>query len=476
MRKGIVLCFGVLLVLASTTAQFELPFSETIEIKHSEDQYALNLTLPAYVRKGTTYEVEDRMVSINISPKDWWRRESEQDFQENREFFIKVLVSIVLSDTDGKVSKDFESYLNCELVDCDEAARKEGLFWDHAGEKRADKAGEQFDKETPLIIADEYITVTLKMLSFYTGRSSVPLITEIDPCESDAECLLSLKGLTLEITVEYSKAQAECSSLFEEAFAYEASGDGFYEAGEFGKAINEYKKAQAIYDELGDTVKFSSMQEQIDPINPEKAKGHRAAGDAFLEAGEFDKAINEYEKAEEIYVTTGDEENSASIKELIEMCRLYQEAEETLQGSIQTFEEAEAAEDKWRTLAIYRKARSHFAEAKVMFDQLEDSEKLEECNDWINRCDIRIERITAAGIDESSISLVWYAAPVIVVGAGIIVVLLILRHKPAEPKARTEPEKIPLEEKSELDMLRYKLATGKITLEEYEKLQRDLEK
>lgn len=470
MKKGIVVFFGLLLCLVPTAAQPELPFSETVEIKNFDDQYSLDLILPVYVKKESTYEIEERMVQIRIGPKDYARRSVG-----NKDYFLKVLVSVTLSDMKGSVSEDFESYLNCELENCDEAFRTEQLFWDHAGEERADRAGEPFEENLPLVVRDKYVEVTVRLVSYLAPPNIHSCDSQSEYCDSDVECVLYLWGMTLQVTVGYSSAQASYQSLFEEASDYISRGDGFCEAGEFENAVNEYEKAQAVYDELGDTLRSNALQEQIDQISLEKAEAYKAAGDAFLEAGEFDKAMVEYEKAEEIYATTGDEENLDSIKELIEMCRLYQEAEEALQGSIQTFEEAETAENKWRALAIYRKARSRFADARVMFDQLEDSEKLEECNNWINRCDIKIERIAVAEISESTISLVWYVALAIVIGVGMVVVV-ILKYRPTRSKPGKSVQIPPGEEPDELEILKSRLAAGEITIEEYEKLKHDLEK
>ncbi|MBU7009319.1 MAG: SHOCT domain-containing protein [Theionarchaea archaeon] len=461
MKKGTVVFFGLLLCLVPTAAQPELPFSETIEIKNFDDQYSLDLILPVYVKKESTYEIEERMVQIRIGPKDYARIAVG-----NEDYFLKVLVSVTLSDIRGTVSEDFESYLNCELENCDETFRTEQLFWDHTGEERADRAGEPFEENLPLVVRDKYVEVTVRLVSYLAPLNVHSCDSRTEYCESDVECVLYLWGMTLQVTVDYSSTQASYQSSLEEASDCISRGDGFREAGEFEKAVSEYEKAQAVYGKLGDTLRSNALQEQIDQINLEKAEAYGVSGDTFLEAGEFDKALVEYEKAEEIYATIGDEENLDSIKGLIEMCRLYQEAEEALQGSIQAFEEAETAENKWRALAIYRKARSHFADAKIMFDQLEDSEKLEECNDWINRCDTEIERITATEIGEPSISLVWYTALAIGIGVGMVVVVVILKYRPTESKPG----------KSELEILESRLATGEITIEEYERLKHDLEK
>jgi hypothetical protein len=60
--------------------------------------------------------MEDWMVNVKIEPQVWTKRNTGKS---KRYVFSKVLVHLVITDSRGKMTADFESYLNCSLKDCD---------------------------------------------------------------------------------------------------------------------------------------------------------------------------------------------------------------------------------------------------------------------------------------------------------------------------------------------------------------------
>ena len=209
--KSIYVLFGVLLIFTSVAASSEPLFSETIEINNADDQFNFDFTAPVYVKRGSTYEIENRMLSIEVGPKDWSRPPEGTTGQDYKGFFLKIYVSIEISNTKGKILKDFKSYLNYELENCDTASGKGRLFWDHAGEERADLAGETFE-DTPLIVGDECIEASVKLIGLRLAPYWI-CSTDAGLCESDVECLVYFETLILEIQINFTQIQRECTVL-----------------------------------------------------------------------------------------------------------------------------------------------------------------------------------------------------------------------------------------------------------------------
>ena len=142
MKLSVVL--GMFVLLASVSAQ-EFPTTETTTLMERGDYYTRDFTLPVYVKGESTYEMEDWTVNVKIEPQVWTKRNTGKG---KRFVFSKVLVHLAIRDLRGKITADFESYLNYGVKDCDRDTPRTFLFWDHAGEERADNAGETFDGDT----------------------------------------------------------------------------------------------------------------------------------------------------------------------------------------------------------------------------------------------------------------------------------------------------------------------------------------
>lgn len=464
--KKIALFFSAIFLLVPSISGQDVPFSETVSMGDADDQYVLDATFPVYVKSGSTYEIEDWVIHIEIGPQSWIGKEVGWDVKEH---FLDVLVSITVSTSKEKKSIDFKSYLNCTVEACDLEKMEIKLFWDHAGEKRADLAGEPFSEETPLILRDEYCEVAVKLISFLPFMYLVELY-HLEH-ETDLECLLALRGLTLEINVDYSQTHASLVGLFREAQEYVSRGDELVQAGEFEKALTEYEKAKTVYDQIGDVVRSETVQGYIHDIDSSKALEYITVGDEFFRTGEFEKALIMYEKAEKIYETRGDEENVRVVQELMYRCTSYAAAAEDLNEGIKIFEEAERTEYNWRAIKKYKEAKSCFEKAKAKFDQLKDQEKSDECIDWAKRCDAEIKLLES--VKEAEEPHEYIGLPVAVGIVGIVIVtLVILLVKPAKPK-QVKP-RTP-READNLKVLKLRLATGEITLKEYEEIKSVLE-
>ena len=358
-KKKITIILGVMLFAPLLTG-YELPSSETLDIKSYNDQYTLDKTFSVLEKKGSTYELGYRTVQIRIAPQKFRIYEQRRNTYEDRNTFHKVLVSIVLCDAVGKISQDFQSYLNYE--NCPESRGR--LFWDHAGENQADRAGQSFTQQNPLIIEDEYFRVTVALLGF-SGSPYTCDTTCDQTCESDSSCLYYLNILTLRVTTAYSSAQEELKSSFEEASAHAETASDFLQKGEFEKAKSEYEKAKAIYEQIDDSLRSGAVLEQLNLCNN------------YIDA--------------HVYYSDG--------------LRLFQEAanEENYKKAIEEYEDARSSLEK---------AQIAFADAGAL--------QSEECQTWIDQCNNEIENLERVG--RLRVRLLYVVAFLLIAaGAGGIV-------------------------------------------------------
>ncbi len=462
--KKMMMFFGVMLFI-STVSGSNVPFSETVSIQSKSDQYTLDCTMPVYVNRGSTYEMEDRTVHIVIDPQipiSW------------RDSYLTVQVSISITDS-GRTTADFHSYLNCNLENCDLNAMERNLYWDHAGKDRADLAGELFAEDSPLVVSDGFCSVTVLPKNFLTVK--YPAFTFIPDYESDLECPIPLIGLGLEITIDYLEDQASCAKHFKEASVHHTSADSYFQEGDLDNALSEYEKAKTIYDQLGDMVRSDTVREQIETVSLLRASEYLGRGDQFFAEGKFDEALTEYEKAKEIYDAIGDKEQSSTAENIIEKCQYYRAATENLEKGIELFKEAEGAKYKRKMIEGYKEAKSYFEEAQEEFKQVEDSEKAAECTTWINKCIAELEELQEVeeGDQPSGIESLYSVLTFVVVAGGAVIIVIILKYRPTKPEHPVEKE-IPAEKKpDELEILKTRLVKGEITTKEYEELKSVLE-
>ncbi|KYK38070.1 MAG: hypothetical protein AYK18_08145 [Theionarchaea archaeon DG-70] len=372
MKKAVMVFVSILLMLLPAVQGPALSYSKTIKIDDFDDEFAHAFNFPVYVQEGSTFRTEDRMVRVAISPRERMMWESGEGIYEDVNFFFKVSVSVTLSDAKGTVSEDFSSYLNCEIVDCDTNAWEGRLFWDKAGEEKADYAGKTFDKTTPLIVEDQYFKVTLNLVDFKKSADYYCHPDYFYYCLSDSECLAFLDSLVLRLGIDYSSSQNQLLTSYEDqqlqlenALQYEGIADEYFQAGKFQEAKTEYEKAIAIYDQGGEESKCDGIQEQID------------------------------------------------------LCNSFLDAQEIMRKGMQSFQEAAATDNYDEAIKEYENARSYFENAKAKFDEI-DAAQSTECQMWINKCDDEIGNLEGVGRLRSRLIIIVLVIALVAV-AGMVI-------------------------------------------------------
>lgn len=351
----------------------DLPLSETVELKTSDDHYSLEKIVTVYNKEGSTYTPENRAVSVTIAPQDY----VEYQGQLLKEYFCDVLVSIVITTADGKTSQEFLSYLNFD-------PSQQSLIWDHAGYPTADRAGETFGETNSLTVEDQDLEVTLTLthltLSEYTCGH----------CDTDAGSpIIFLDTLRMRADVTYTQSQK-------------------------------------------DTIE--QMQEDMEEYGD--AQGYVTAAQQYFQQGEFDKARDEFQKAKDVFDQIGDTEKSDEMQEQIDKCLSYDVAAENLRDGMSTFEDASRTNDYQEAINKYEEARSYFQRAQTEFDKVEDTSKSDECETWIDRCNDEIDNLKGVGSLRERLIYIILAIAVIA-GAGIVMKQLGKGKAPKEAKGMT---------------------------------------
>lgn len=436
-----------------------LPYIERVEIEVIEDYYNFYLTVPVYLKNGLTYKEENRKIHIEIGPQ-------KETFYHN--FFIEILIATDIKNAQGKTTADFKGYLNCNLKDCDKIDEKHILYWDDVGEERADKAGEFFEKGRSLLVEDTLCQVEITLISFlcYPYLADDSFVEH----ESDLKCLLPLRGITFDIAVDYSPQQKEIVQSLTKVSEYTAAGDEQYQAGEWDQAQDLYEKAHALYEQIGDTLKAEKVHSKITEI---EIKQHFSSAEQFFSDEEYKKALTEYEKAKTISDTLEDNQMSTEIQVMIDRCNSYLAAENNFEEGKKLFNETEDIPYYEIKIKNYKKAKSSFETAQSEYDKVGDSEKTEECGTWIQNCDAKIDKLLAQhtdSTDEPGLPWIYYVLGVVISGAAICALVLYWGLKSASTRRKPHDP-----ESEALKTLKYRLAAGEITVEEFDELKSALD-
>ncbi len=202
------------------SAEVDLPHGEDVRIKSLGDGGTYSFPASVYVKKGLTYVEETKTVEITINPDMFRPYEKHDEIVTDKDHFLRVFVSIIFLDT----GKRFEGYLYYE--DCDEP-REDRLFWGHVTGRRADRAGQTFDHDNPLVESDQYFLVEIALKDkTISGHPCTPGPSYDVRCESSPGCLLYyINSLTLQLSVDYTTTQKNVMTQIETALEPEEKVD-----------------------------------------------------------------------------------------------------------------------------------------------------------------------------------------------------------------------------------------------------------
>lgn len=186
-----------------------------------------------------------------------------------------------------------------------------------------------------------------------------------------------------------------------------------------------------------------------------KAKSLYQEGKSLYEAGEYSSAVAKLEEAQTLFQSINSNKSE-------ECAVLIEECEKKMNGKGNR-EQAEALLKEGITYVreeYYDLARAKFEEALILFTELQDEEKIQECEEWIASCE-KPEKHKKP----SSIYTGYIIGAVIVLSLVIGVILIRIRKKTSKNIQELEQEKKNLDEMLERGLVsqkEYDIATKEI--------------
>jgi len=157
-----------------------------------------------------------------------------------------------------------------------------------------------------------------------------------------------------------------------------------FEQEEYEKAKRQFEKAEILYKALKDTEGESQCQEMITQCEKILSGVQKIYADNTFEEGievfeqeEYEKAKRYFRKAESLYRELEDTEGESQCQEMITQCEklLLAKKAETL---------LEQGKTQYKTFK-YPSATKSFFQAKDIFEELGNTEKISECEEWLDK-------------------------------------------------------------------------------------------
>ena len=193
-----------------------------------------------------------------------------------------------------------------------------------------------------------------------------------------------------QVTVYYKGTSDEDVS-FEFELTFSSSGKSYIslaeryeEGGQYDQAISQYQKAKSFYNRFNlyrrdKSTILGELQEKIYAIQKIQADTAFQDGmDAFNEKN-YETAQEHFEKAETLYTTIKDAEGEAACREMTDeierIGELRKEADSLLEQGKTQFDGEQ-----------YELAQESFNQARQKYEELGDTQKVSECDEWITKC------------------------------------------------------------------------------------------
>ena len=232
------------------------------------------------------------------------------------------------------------------------------------------------------------------------------------------EELLELKYITPEKVEEGDKATVfykgksgpKDDFRFQIAFSsagkyYIGLGEKYQEEERYDPAIFYYRRAKSIYGQFNlyrpdGAALLAELQNRIFAMQKILADSIFQEGLTAFDQEDFETAKPLFEKAENLYYILKDTERESKCREMINEI-------ERLKGLKEADGVLEQGKEQYRNFK-YLEAEKIFVQAKNMFEELGDAEKVSECEEWLQKCNDVYETVVMAILGILVISLtVW---------------------------------------------------------------------
>ncbi len=194
-----------------------------------------------------------------------------------------------------------------------------------------------------------------------------------------------------QVTIYYEGASGPSAS-FKFQLTFSSSGKGYvslaesYEnAGQYDQAISYYQKAKTFYNRFNlykrdKTKLLGELQNRIFSIQRIQADNAFQEGTDALSQKDFQKAKSQFEKAQSLYSILKDTEKESLCQEMISECERMEQLKSEA-GTLLELGKTQFGNEQ------YEQAKESFTQARSKYDELGDTEKVSECDDWILKCE-----------------------------------------------------------------------------------------
>lgn len=206
----------------------------------------------------------------------------------------------------------------------------------------------------------------------------------------------------------YYEGKSGPSSDFRFQLAFSSSGKTYLELGErhqeegkYGLAVSYYQKAKSFYEQFDlyadGPALLGELQDRILAMQKIQADTAFQKGLTALDQMDPGTAKSQFERAENLYRILEDAERESQCREMLNECE-----------RLEALKEAEAILEQGKMQfgnLRFSRAEESFIQAKDMFEELGDVEKVSECEEWLNNVDEIYQTILVCIVGAIAISL-----------------------------------------------------------------------
>jgi tetratricopeptide (TPR) repeat protein len=249
-----------------------------------------------------------------------------------------------------------------------------------------------------------------------------------------------------------------------------------YESHEFSQAVSEFNNAIDMFEESKEIYPNAEANEGIEEADNYiikcetgiKANGIFDTAKGLYDKREYEKAIEEYEKAKSLYTEIAYTERAQECDTKVDESNAWIALREKAKQEFSDAETALSTAPSSLDPSGYENAKSKFEKAPSTWKEYDDPAQVQACQEKMDFCDDEIAKI------EKNRMMLIVVIVVIVVVVVVVVVVIMKKRKPAEITEK-EYQPPPAAGVDALAALSERYVRGEITKEEYEKLKSVLE-